>query len=61
MKTKTQVNFRPCAEIQGDLNRADELRLNVSEIINSILKKNLKSEIAKHEAQIRKILSASPT
>ncbi len=57
-KQRVQRNFRPWPENQERLEFAEKIGLNVSELINEILKDQLKPRLEKKAKQIREAVSA---
>jgi len=54
---KAQRNFRPWAENQERLELAEKLGLNVSELINEVLQKNISRHLEEKARQIRNALA----
>lgn len=61
MKKSTQRNFRPWPENQERLELAEKLGLNVSELINEVLKKNVSRHLEEKAKQIRNALGTPAT
>ena len=55
---KVQRNFRPWPDNQKRLEFADQLGLNVSQLINEVLKDNLDQHMKTKVEKLRKALSA---
>jgi len=54
---KRQRNFKPWPENQERLEFADKLGLNVSDVINEVLKENLKPHLETKSRRLREALS----
>ena len=53
-----QRSFRPWAENQERLEFAEKIGLNVSEVINEVLKRHLKKDLETKTRELRETLSA---
>lgn len=57
MKKRSQRNFRPWPENQERLELADKYGLNVSELINEVLQRHLKTHLEHKAKELREALS----
>lgn len=57
-KRATQRNFRPWPEVQERLEVAEELGLNVSQLINEILESHLYNHLKAKSRRIRETIDA---
>ena len=57
MEKRNQRNFRPIPENQKRLEYAEQIGLNVSELINEVLKKYLKPTLDSKVSEVRRQLS----
>ena len=59
MSKRTQCNFRPWPEVQKRLELADGLGLNVSELINEVLKNNLEHALRDKSKKLQAALASN--